>query len=259
MAGIVKRTLALAGAATIVAGIFAGGCSGGTTTPTDGGGGDTGGGGGDAAGDTGKPDTGKPDSGKMDTGASQCPTPMMLGTYTPPAFVSPSAVQNVCNSTQVQQFWDNCRAPQATSSTCMTWKNANTSCYGCLLTQKTDSTWGPLVMDNGITFINTSGCLALLGATTCAHDDQALGMCEEAACDPVCMVTDFFDPNHQSTLQQWQACSMAATMGDCMSFVTQVNNNCPVDAGTAAATCFNFQSFQDAYFLYAPMFCSGGG
>jgi hypothetical protein len=212
----------------------------------------------------------KPDTG-VDSGPPMCPTPVMLMNFMPPAFVNPNPIQNVCSQTDIQGFWDNCRGPQATQNTCNTWKGGHGTCYSCLFTQRSDQTWGALVYGNNITFLNTSGCLALFGDPNCAKAEQALGFCSYAACDPRCMVTDFFAPDHGSTLQDWQACdcspnggmctpgSANGQGGPCSSFVTAVNNACPVDAGNAESICFNFQSFQDGYFLYAPLFCGGGG
>jgi hypothetical protein len=119
--------------------------------------------------------------------------------------------------------------------------------------------WGPLVLGNGITFLNISGCEALQNDMTCAKNYQALGFCTYAACDKRCPVTEFFEPDHGMTLQEWQTCSQTAGAGTCGMFSTKVNQTCTIDAGTASATCFNFMSFQEGYFLYAQMFCSGGG
>lgn len=207
------------------------------------------------------------DSGKKDTGTggdsmqTMCPTPKSLKGWMPPAFVPPHAAQNVCTQNQIQSFWDACRGPQATMNTCSTFTNANMACSSCLLTKSTDSSWGPLVSDGGITFINTAGCIALMNDMSCAKADEALLACYEAACDTSCPVSDFFAPDHSQTLDDWRKCQNVAIAGDCQSYGVTRQNACVEDAGTAAAFCDlqQGQTFQDGYFKLAPMFCSGGG
>ncbi len=258
MARLFKKAALGSGAALVVGSVLiAGGCSGQTTTP-DGGNPD-----GNVMGDTSVADTGADTKKDINAPDNQpmCPTPTKVTNFMPPAFHTPNAVVNVCttgNGGQIQTYWDSCRAPQATPATCMTWKGANPTCLACLETQRTDMTWGPLVLGNGITFINISGCLELKGAAQCARDYQAVQFCDYAACDPLCKVTDFFASDHTQTLTEWNTCTTTANAGDCASFATKAN--C-ASMGAAGAICENpnIMSFQDFYLLYAPMFCSGGG
>jgi hypothetical protein len=239
--------------------LAAGGCSS-NSTPADGGLPDSSmmmtdtGTGSDAAMDS-KKDTTPPDNQPM------CPTPIMLSNFMAPTFVMPSAVQNVCslgNNGDIQGYWDNCRAPQATMQGCATWKGAHSACAACIESKRSDGTWGPLVVGNGITFLNVSGCLQLNNEVQCAKDYQALEFCSFAACDSRCPVSDFFQPDHSQTLMDWQTCDTQATMGTCMSFATPVNTSCANDKKCTPAG-LNLMSFQDGYFIYGPMFCSGGG
>lgn len=255
-----KRIVTVSGAFVLFGGAFAAGCSStpaamdastgtdsGTTSDTSAS---------DTAMDTKFKDMNTPDNQPM------CPTPEMLSSFMPPMFVNPAAVQNVCttgNQGQIQGYWDNCRAPQATMQGCQTWKSNNATCVACLETKRADNTWGPLVVGNGITFLNVSGCLQLQAETQCANDYQALEFCSFAACDKRCPVTDFFQPDHAQTLMDWDTCSQTAEMsGSCSMLATKVNQSCASDKKCTPAG-LNLMSFQDGYFIYGPMFCSGGG
>lgn len=210
---------------------------------------------GDAPADT-KKDTTPPDNQAM------CPTPTPLVNFMPPAYVPPKPAQSVCTQQQIQGFWDNCRnLGTATQQTCTTWSGANAACYGCVFSMQGDSSWGAMIYRNNISFVNTAGCLDLLGDKTCAKASEDLSACEAAACDKMCPVTDFFAADHGSTLADWQKCSSTVTMGGaCQSFVDAVNMKCNVDAGSTA-TCFGQQgdTFQTLYFKLAPIFCTSGG
>lgn len=199
------------------------------------------------------------DSAPKDTGP-MCPIPVDVMNFMPPMFVQPRAPINACNNTQLQGYWANCRDLNTSSmNACQTWKSMNMSCASCVESQRSDMSWGPLVLGNGITFANTNGCIALKGDLNCAKAEQALGFCDYAACDPACPVTDFFAPDHASTLSDWQKCSQTADATVCKSFVQSAQSACAVDAGSPAAVCSNFMDFKSAFFLLAPMFCSAGG
>lgn len=252
-----KKTWVGAGIVISVGSVLtAQGCSSGGAVADAGldtGGSDTGGGGMDAAMDTKKDSPGMMDVGPM------CPTPVSLMNFTPPAYTPPRAVTSACLPAGITGYWDNCRGPQATAQACTTWKAANTACGACIESQRADSSWGPLIMANGITFVNIAGCLAIRGDMNCAKLDEDAAACTAAACDSPCPVTDFFAPDHQSTLADWQKCSQTAAAGACMSFESKFAMQCTPDSGNAAAACFNFQDFHSGYLLVAPMFCSGGG
>jgi hypothetical protein len=253
-ASLIKKLLVVAASTTSVTFVaLAGGCSsdGGSTadasndTNVDGSM--------DAVVDTKPPkDTAPPDNQPM------CPTPGDVSKFTPPARVPPKPTTDSCSPTQVQGYWDACRGPQATAMGCTTWKAANTTCTGCIESQRADTTWSALVMSNGITFLDVSGCIALLGDTTCAKAYQDAQLCEATACDVLCPVTDFFDPDHANTLASWQKCSQSAATTVCASYEQKVASMCAKDAGTAAGICLSFTSFQTGYFQYIPIFCSTG-
>jgi len=194
----------------------------------------------------------------MDVMMNMCPTPAKLMNFMPPAYAPPRAPQNGCMQADIQGYWDNCRGNNATAGMCTTWKSGHMSCASCIESKRTDSSWGPLILDNGITFVNISGCIDLNGDPACGKADENVSWCDAAACNMVCPVSDFFAPDHKATLMDWQKCSQLAEMGDCASFVTTFQNTCKADAGAWQA-CTGFMDFQSGYFLIAPKFCSGGG
>lgn len=250
-----KRSLvmiALTGAVTSLS--LAGGCSEAPATVDAGNDAGTGEAGADAALDTKRPkDTAPPDSQPM------CPTPGDVSKFVPPALVPPRPATDSCGPTLAQGYWDACRGAQATQVGCAAWKGANATCAGCIESQRADADWGALVMANGITFLNVSGCIALLGDVPCAKAYQDASLCEGASCDTMCAVTDFFDPDHVSTLASWQKCAQAAASTVCANYEKTVASSCVKDAGTAAAVCLSFTSFMGGYFQYVSMFCSAGG
>jgi hypothetical protein len=61
------------------------------------------------------------------------------------------------------------------------------ACFACLVSQPSDTTWGPLLQYKGIWALNLGGCYALKGAsTTCSQGTQEQSQCENAACDSSC-------------------------------------------------------------------------
>ncbi len=222
----------------------------------------------DAGPDTGT-DTGSPadaaadrkDSSMMEAAGPMCPTPVNLVNFMPPAYTPPRVPTSVCLPAGITGYWDNCRGPQATQPLCTTWTASNMACGACIVSQRTDSAWGPLIMANGITFVNIAGCLALQGDMNCAKLDEDAAACTAASCDSRCPVTDFFATDHVSTLMEWQKCQQTAAAGSCATFETKFAGQCRADAGngSAYAKCTNFTDFHTGYLLVAPMFCSGGG
>jgi hypothetical protein len=248
-----KKSLMVASALGAVAlMVAAGGCSGGGGGQTDGGG-DMDGSmmtmdvkPADAKGDTKPP--------PMDVSMTMCPTPADVSTFMPPAFVPPTPAKNVCNMTQIQGYWDNCRDQMTMSQMkCTSWGMANDMCAKCIETNETDASWGPLVIGNGIISLNISGCIALKGDMACAKAWQDRDNCTSAACDMQCPVMD------QQSFMDWQKCVQTATTGGCKKYNDAVTMKCSTEAGSALAECRSFNTFKDGYFAYAPLWCGGGG
>lgn len=249
-----KALVAVVGSGSVLAGTLAGGCSsgGGAADASD----DValGEAGMDAVVDTKPPkDTAPPDNQPM------CPTPGDVSKYTPGPLVQPRPASDACSPAQVQGYFDQCRNLQSTQMACDAWKAQNATCTSCIESKKSDMTHGALVLAGGITFLDVAGCLALLGDMPCAKAYQDAQECEATACDALCPVTDFFAPDHATTLGDWQKCSQAAATTVCASYETKVAQACVKDAGTAAGVCLSFTNFQNGYALYAKTFCSAGG
>jgi len=206
-------------------------------------------------------DTGAKDSSKMDAsndsdsgGNGMCPTPADVSSYMPPPFVPPIPFQNVCSQTDIQGFYDNCLSMMADTTKCNTWVQANMKCANCIDTADTDPAWGALIEKTGIVQLDVAGCVEGKGDHPCAAAIEALDACDDAACAMQCPVTD--DP---MTFTLYQSCVKAADIGGCKTYASSVASQCQNDASAAYAACSAWSTFDDGYFLLAPIFCSGGG
>ncbi len=228
------------------------GCSGGGNDNPDGGGGSD-------AGKDSKPDVVKvPDSG-TDTSNDTCPTPQDVSGFAPSDAKGAKAPQDVCSSTQIDDFYTNCLDTAATTTTCNNWLKtaANQTCSNCLNSKQTDATWSALVSKTGLVSVNIEGCIALVTGgnppTTgdCAYKYQAASDCEGAACDAVCPVTD------QPSFQLYEQCAQAAAAGGCKTYEDAV---CDPE-GQTWANCLDDQGlgFEGLFKSVAPLFCSSGG
>lgn len=204
--------------------------------------------------------TGPYDSGGSgdDSSSSACPTPADVSKFTPPAYKHAKHVPTACTAQNLADYDKNCiNATTKNTANCTAWKTAAATCYGCLVSQETDATWGPLVSHNGVISINTAGCVELTdpGDTTCAPADQAQEACIEAACDTQCPVKD------QTSFTNYQSCTSTAASQGCGTFVSTANNACTsVAASSTSAVCFPTSSgtFESFMLSIAPIFCGGG-
>jgi hypothetical protein len=105
----------------------------------------------------------------------------------------------------------------------------------------------------GIAQLNVSGCVYLKGDQNCAKALQAADACDDAACGMQCPVMD------QQSFMDYQKCLQTAEAKGCKKYVDAANAACGGDGNAAYQACTNFQSFDDGYFVLAPMFCGGGG
>jgi hypothetical protein len=200
-------------------------------------------------------DTGKDTSNNNnDSGnAPTCPTPDDVSNFMPPAFVPPVNTPMACTGTQVQGYYDNC-LNSMTSSTmkCQAFIMANMACSKCLETADTDQMWGAVIdLQSGISEINLSGCVTILGDMNCGKAIQANDACTDAACGMVCPVMD------DQSFQDYEKCVSTAETKGCSKYEMGLKTACSTEAGSAYATCSNFQSFDDGFFVVAPIFCGG--
>jgi hypothetical protein len=205
----------------------------------------------DAGHDSGLPnpfeDTGAPES-----GAGSCPIPTNIGEWTPPAYVEPAQVPGACLSSDYSAYYTACLSG-APMSTCTAFTSSHAACAACLLTPLTNSTWGPLYTNDGVTHINVPGCLDLTdpGDHACAKTLEEQAQCETAACDTVCPVTD------SASFTNWQACISAADMEECSTYA-KAGTACVMGiTSSAAAPCLTASTFQAYFLAVAPIFCGG--
>lgn len=190
------------------------------------------------------PDVAVPDTGPSCTPATVAPGDL---TWTPPHAPDLTA----CSDQQIQDYFTNCLPGSGTS--CATYEKltANAACIKCIISQKTDATYGPLIaVPNGVVYANTGGCVALeqgdVTNTGCGAKIWEESECEDLACSDNCAGAAFAD---------YQKCTTAARSGTCAAEVTAECNL--ADAGNVAACNLAATSFQALYTSIATVFCGG--
>jgi hypothetical protein len=248
-----KRFVVLLSAITCI-GALAYGCSGGSsgTSPSD-----AGSDGAQADGPKVHEASGPYDSagsGGDDSSASSCPTPADVSKWTPPAYVKATNKPTACTAKAIADFDAACiNATTKSTTACTTYKTSEAGCYGCLVSQSTDATWGPLVVDNGSYNINGGGCVELVdGNQACATAQQTFEQCTHAACDKVCPVTD------SASFTNYETCASTADNAGCSSYGTAAQSCLMADDASLTA-CTGPQSFEPLFLQIAPVFCGGAG
>jgi hypothetical protein len=113
-------------------------------------------------------------------GAAACPTnPVNLTPKTPAARAPES---NQCTSAQLQAFYDACM----NGGDCAGWETANATCYACLVSKQTDSSWSAVVeysiAGGGFISLNRAYCEETQVGAQCGAKAQAQIDCTLAAC-----------------------------------------------------------------------------
>jgi hypothetical protein len=197
-------------------------------------------------------------SGGGDSTSSTCPTPVDTSSWQPPTYKQAKHDLSACTAQNLADFDKNClNASTKSTANCNAYKTSDATCYGCLVSQSTDATWGPLYVDNGAYQANIGGCLELTdpSSTTCDSAQEAAELCAHAACDSVCPVTD------QTSFTAWQQCAQTADTDACGQYVTAANNCLSSETAAAAQACIPTQNstFESLFLGMAPIFCGGGG
>jgi len=194
------------------------------------------------AGACGTPVTGSCGPGKLPTGFAPTATP-------------PTAVQNVCTPAQIQSIYTDCLA----GGTCGEADADNPAfpCYGCIFTDATASSWGPIVSAGGLANLNLGGCLQLLEPcnAACATALEEDFKCEQAACATNCPIAGASDVtaynNCSNTVDNCSGangCVDYAYGSSCASAVT--------GAAHPGSVCFaNQGNFEQAFLAIVPVFC----
>jgi hypothetical protein len=201
--------------------------------------------------------------GGLDAGPLVCP-PAPLDEWTPPAYIHAQAVQHVCTTAMLQDFYTSCLGPMQSATACgLNWGAgedvAHSVCQACIITPSSGMTLGPLInygngSGSGTVSVNVAGCVELLDPSkeSCAASVQLADECQHAACDATCPVTD------ETAFLNWQACTNAASQTSCAADVTAAGCVNAEDAGPAA-TCLSGADFQSQFLAIAPVFCGSVG
>jgi len=204
------------------------------------------------------------DGGPRDAGADAtlaCP-PSSLDEWVAPAYHPAQPKESVCSALLINDFYNSCLGPSASSGACaQSWgageDTAHTLCQACLITPSSGVTWGPLVdygngSGQGTVSVNVAGCVELLdpARVTCATSVQQADECQHQACDAICPVSD------DTSFANWQACIGAAANGPCLGYLMSAGCVTSEDAGPAA-TCVSGTDFESEFIDIATVFCGG--
>ncbi len=191
------------------------------------------------------------DTGTPDTATTGCSAQSVVG-YTP-VFVPPVPKSIKCTTTASTAIFNGCLGAASSQAACTNAATLYSACYGCIFTNDTASSWGPVInVSNGIARINEGGCIQLADASqsTCAHSVESSNGCEDKACKAACPVTD----NTSFTL--YQSCVSSADTGGCSTYSSTANtciNAIPISS--AAYNCVRGATFQALYNNVVPVFC----
>ena len=186
------------------------------------------------------------DGGVVDASAS-C-TPGDVSTYTPAPLTPSRAPASQCSQTELGDFFDACLGSSGTRTACDAFQTTNATCSQCLLSARSDSTWGPIVTTSTTWDFNVAGCLSLVagdaGATSCAGATSAAQGCEEAACASCQFVGG-------DTPLPREQCVQQADVAGCSSYV---GAECDL-AEAGAPVCRVSDGSSASFVAFASVFC----
>jgi hypothetical protein len=240
-----RRLIVLAGAAFLA--VVASGCSSNHSAPAN----DNVDGGQDADGGIGADGGGGQDSctGQADSGVC---APAPLPACFPPPLVPANRVVGACSLTQIQSYVDSCSGARGgTPQKCQSFGNNNTSCANCLITTspQSASSWGPIVVQNGLIHYDYGACIALLDPSQldCAKKAEAALQCLWVACAANCPVTN------AASLQAYSDCFNQVSGGECKQLIDSAFAcESSIPSSSPAIACFGPNGVQNNY-------GSGGG
>jgi hypothetical protein len=189
--------------------------------------------------------------------APACPTPVDEMNFMPPAYKHAKTVLGACSASDIAGYDAAClNSSTASQTNCTNFKNAHGTCFSCLESKSSDSTWGPLVSWNGVVSANVAGCIELKNPsdTACPQTIESSDECTHAACDSVCPVTN------ATSFASWQMCAQTADAQACGKYATPAQSCYMGDDAAATAVCNlqQYASFDDIFNALAPIFCGGG-
>lgn len=108
-------------------------------------------------------------------------------------FAPPNPPESVCTMTQIETLYDDCYAPDASSTECDAFYGdpTNSPCIRCMISDSTDNSWGPVVnFGNAGLQANIGGCIALVdqdaGPGGCGAAEERYLVCYKVACTTDC-------------------------------------------------------------------------
>ena len=208
--------------------------------------------------DAGKSDA-KSDSGKKDSGpALPVCAPESTAGFSP-AWKAPKPIHSTaCTAANAQLVVDCNFDTTVSQTTCDNFLNnpANSACIQCVLTDKSATTYGPVIMDGSIGSLNVAGCIAALSGNTtstgCGAKFQAVGQCRDYAC------ASCPDPSaSQQAFDDFQQCGTDADASECATYLNDAAcADALVDTGGSAQACAAGTTFLDNARAIAKIFCS---
>ncbi len=183
------------------------------------------------------------DGGVVDASSASC-TPADVSSYTPAPLTPPKAPALQCSQTQLTAFYNACLGPSAARTTCDAFQATNATCSSCLLSSRSDSTWGPIVTTSTTWDFNVAGCVSLAGDATCASAIAAAQGCEETACAGCQFIGG-------DTPLPREQCMQQADVGGCSSYVSA---ECDLSEAGAPA-CRVSDGSSTSFVAFASVFC----
>jgi hypothetical protein len=161
-----------------------------------------------------------------------------------------------CDAQQIATYFDQCFGSDGSPASCSAFVSspANAGCVSCLDTPSTATSYGALIDNGVVVYVNVGGCVSLVEPCNlaCAQAFEAVPQCSTAACDPTlyCSATSDYSVCEQASQNGTCACDGFVASGDCMKSIA-------VDGHPAFATCFGSQTndFQALYTAVATFIC----
>jgi len=199
--------------------------------------------------------------GQGGSGASGACSPQPLDSFTP-TWTPPEAIyQERCTDAEVDGLVDDCF--NGTTAACDAAKAAAADCWDCLLSDYSDSTWGPIFdasAELGFVDRNWPGCVAHaegdLSANGCGAKAAAYWDCRHASCAE-CLPVSAFTFNED--LAALNACGTAATQegAPCESYAEELETCAATLSGPIADQCdWTGGSLLDVFKRYGKLFCA---
>jgi len=160
-----------------------------------------------------------------------------------------------CTSAEVTTFYDDCLNQDPGDGTCDD-SEIGATCYACLVSQPTDSTWGPVIeyTVGGLPSwqSNLAGCLSVEGVSkTCVTAVEEVSQCENDSCNGSCKIAT---SNEQTAYTE---CTSNADTDYCSSYVSADNSACGSISSSIQTTCAakSTSTFEQQYTATAKVLC----